>query len=152
MFETNILPVVEKYALSRLKDEGLVVNAIVLAWYYWSRCPDDYAAGHWARLAVRQVWSGRDLPGCGTGAKDALHRASQGSGMEEMQDRRNAGPLDTLIHREELERIRYAGGPKHQEVIALLMSGMPTGEVAEATGVTAGRVSQIRREALEDVE
>lgn len=144
MFEAMILPVVLSYARLTLRPVQ-IPEAVVQAWFAWSTAREpDLPPIVWAMHGVRRVRTGRDLPGMGTGAKDALHRSSQGAGMDGFRDHRAATPLNTLIHREELERIREAGG----EVVELLMLGMGTTEVAKAVGVSPGRVSQIRREMM----
>jgi hypothetical protein len=47
--------------------------------------------GHWARIAVRAVCNGRDLPGCGTGLADALSHPWQGAGMAEERKEESDG-------------------------------------------------------------
>lgn len=62
------------------------------------------------------------------------------------------GPVDAVVERETRERLRNAVAalpPRLREVVtALYLEETPARDVAERLGVTAARVSQMRREAL----
>lgn len=129
----------------------LAAVALVLVWHRWRRHPDVPILSHvwYAALHARQ---GRDLPGCGTHARDALRHTTQGAGMDEVTDA-TPGPLDDLIGREDLDRLeaRFKEGPK-AEVLHRLKLGQRTNDVAADLGLSAARVSQLRREFYESIE
>jgi DNA-directed RNA polymerase specialized sigma24 family protein len=151
-FETDVMPVVERYARRRFRNhyaaDEMVATAVILAWHYWSNRPQDFAASHWARIAVWHTFAGRDLPGCGTGAKDALHRAEQGSGMDEVTDRR-PGPDKVAEAAELAGRLLESLSPRERQLAELLAGGAKGMDVAEAMHISPGRVSQIRSELME---
>lgn len=151
-FETEIMPVVERYARSQFRGhhaaDEMVATAVVLAWHYWSNRPQDFAAGHWARIAVRHVWAGRDLPGCGVRARDAMHRAAQGAGMDELTDR-CPGP-EKVVEVAELSRLLLATLNARERRLAEMLAGGATAmEVAETLHLSPGRITQIRQALME---
>lgn len=152
MFETAILPVVERAARKAFgQDDEKVSVTTCLAWLYWSRRPHDYAASHWARLAIRDVMNGRDVPGIRTKFRDVWDHLVrwQGAGMDEVLDRR-PGPEEQVMWAEEYERVCERLTPEQQRMADIIRSdaNAGTGDIATRLGKSAGRVSQMRREIL----
>src|SRR5256885_909790 len=86
---TKLLATVLRWGRAAGLDEQQTATAQSLAWYYAAAYDGpELPVSHWARLGVRATLRGRDLPGCGTGSGDALHRVWQGAGMGEVADRR----------------------------------------------------------------
>lgn len=131
-------------------DEFQIATAQSQAWYYWQEYdgPEDFPAGHWARLAVRGVRNGRDLPGCGTSVKDALLHSWQGAAMPEVMDR-SPGPDVLVIHKELLERLERSVDDLKRQVAELRLQGLSNAEVARKVNRSPGRTSQIAREFVE---
>lgn len=89
---TTLLESVLKWGKKRDLDDFEIATAQSLAWYYSTRHDGpDLPDGHWARIAVRAVCNGRDLPGCGTGLADALSHPWQGAGMAEERKEESDG-------------------------------------------------------------
>lgn len=144
----TLLAVVLKWALRCGLDEGQAATAQSLAWHYRGRCEAQYPDSHWAKLAVRAVRHGRDLPGCGTGQADALMHSHQGSGMPEVRDR--TPPPDVLAdHKERYERVMAGVGEVKKLVAAMRIEGWSNYEIALALKVSPGRTSQVAREIVE---
>ena len=143
-----IFPVVEKYARMRLgNNDDLVSTALVLAWWIWSRTSPvkDLPATAYAHAAVRAAWNGRDLPGCGTHAKDAMWHVVSSGVIREVRDRR-PGPDRLAEMAEEYLRL-WADMAETDAIMALhLLNGEPAKDVAARLGITPGRLTQRRQE------
>ncbi|HMT21520.1 MAG TPA: hypothetical protein PKE20_09805 [Promineifilum sp.] len=153
-FENNILPTIERFARKVFRaDADAVGTAIVLGWYYWSTGPQDLPASVWATAAARAVRCGRDLPGLNDSRrKDALDVAWQGAGMGEVAAR-DAGPLHVIIAKEAYELLLADLTDRQRMMVDAIAGGMVrTDRLAETLGVTAGRVSQMRREIMAKLE
>jgi DNA-binding CsgD family transcriptional regulator len=148
-FETHVYPTIERYARKVLgNNPELISTATVLGWYYWSQGPQELPASVWARVAVRAVRAGRDLPGVRDSGRDALDGATQGGGMGELADRR-PGPLRMAIAREEYARLVAGLSPRQRLMVDAVAGGAArTDRLAAELGVTPGRVSQMRREIM----
>lgn len=142
-----IAPVVIRYAATRLKCPYLQSLALTLAWYCWRQANrPELPPSVWARMAVRQVLSGRDLPGVRSKFRDAWDHLEQwqGAGMDDVMERK-PGPVQTVLIREEVERFFATLGPFEQEMCQLLADGLPNQEVARRMGRTPSAISQRRR-------
>ena len=60
-------------------------------------------------------------------------------------DRRGSNPLDRALIREAIESVLARHGENVRAIVLHLSAGGKTGEVAQAVGVTEGRVSQVRQ-------
>ena len=152
MFETEVLPLVTKYARSVFKrDDEKFSIALVLAWWIWSQRKEDHPATVYAYLACRNVQEGRDLPGVQPSHfRDAMGKGYQGGGMSQVRDRR-PDPLTALILKEEIEGIMddLTAGEAHL-VQAVIGEGITTTTALAAhLKVTMGRVSQLKRQIAE---
>lgn len=148
MFEA-ILPVVIAYALLRLRDDERVAVAQVLAWDCWRRRP-GLAASAYARMAVRRVLSGRDLPGCAMSRRDIYRRLTKVEGAEIGEvGSRAPGPDAVAEAKEELDRLHTNASPKVRRFLELAQEGETTTAIAAALGLSLARVSQLRREAMD---
>lgn len=146
VFSAEVFPTVERYARGVFRDdEDSVAIALVLAWWYWRVRPQDFAASHWARLAVRAVRNGRDLPRFGrTRECDALSHAVCAAGMDELTDRK-PGPERIVEARELLVRLTATLTDRERLMVEMLTSGEKAVAVSRATGISAGRVTQVRQ-------
>jgi hypothetical protein len=144
--DAKLLEVVMRWGTRCGLDDFEIATAQSLAWYYRSRYDGpELPDSHWARIAVRGLRNGRDLPGCGTGDCDALHHTWQGHGMGEVVDR-SPGP-DVLAEQKELmERILAEVSDVKREVAKLKAAGMAGREIAIQVSLSQARVSQILRE------
>jgi len=143
--QTKLLETVLKWGKNRGLDEFEIATAQSLAWYYATKFKGKLPDSHWARVAVRAVWNGRDLPGCGTSSQDALNFTWQGAGMQEVTDQ-TPGPDVLAAHKEALERVLSELTAIKKEVADLRLAGMATKEIAIHLHVSKSRVSQIARE------
>jgi hypothetical protein len=144
-FVSEVLPVVQRYANLRFRgDEWLVTACISMAWYIWSNRREDFPPSNFAQLAARNVAAGRDLPGCGTSAKDALHRADFCGGMDGLGDW-HPGPEQIAIDRERYTRVTDDLDDRMRTLVEMFESGAKNKDVAEALEVSPGRVTQLRQ-------
>lgn len=152
MFTTTVLPVVTRYARAVLKDDERVSLAIVLAWYAWRQTTDEkraqLPATVWARVGVRHVLAGRDLPGVQTSHRqDAIERPDtwHGADMGGVTDRR-AGPESEAIDAERSARFWDSLTPRERTIARALLNGDKARDVARRVGISAGRLTQIRQQ------
>jgi hypothetical protein len=130
-------------------DDFEIATAQSLAWYYEATYDgDELPVSHWAQLGVRAVRNGRDLPDCGTGAKDALNFTWQGAGMLEVTDG-YPGPDTLAAHREIFDRMFSGLDDLKKQVAELKMAGERTKEIAVHLHLSEARISQISREIVE---
>lgn len=152
MFETSVLPVVERFARKTFRgDVDRITLAIVLAWWVWSNRKSDFPASVYAQIGVRQVMQGRDLPGMvTTGAADVWRRLTRidGAGMEGLADRR-PGPAREAEKREQAERFLAGLTGREKRMADMFMDGCPAKEVADELNLSPGRITQMRQEAKE---
>ncbi len=151
MFETTVLPVVERYAGKVFRgNDDQVALAIVLAWWVWSNRKSDFPASVYARCGVRQVMQGRDLPGLQTKSTDVWRKMDcwGGAGMAGMADPK-PGPARRAEQKELFAKLLDDLNDRHREMADLLMNGAMSKDVADALSVSAGRISQMRAEAAE---
>jgi hypothetical protein len=149
-FTVEILPVVIRYAALRLKCPDLQGLAITLAWWAWSTAKTpDLPATVWARMGVLRVLNHRDLPGVGTRKRDALRHAESGAGMEGLMDR-HPGPEQQVIDAETFHRLMARAKGRDREMIEMFAAGMKNKDVANALGISAGRVTQLRQALMEE--
>ncbi len=147
--DNQLLETVQRWGQSNGFDEYQIATAQSLAWYYKANYHgDELPDSHWARLGVRAVRNGRDLPGCGTSPKDALNFCSQGAGMMEVMDH-YPGPDKLAGDRELFDRMLTTVADKRKQVAELKMAGLMNKEVAKQMSLTPGRVSQLAREIAE---
>lgn len=147
--QTTLLETVLRWGSRCGLDEFQIATAQSLAWYFRTQYKGkDLPESHWARLAVKRVRSGRDLPGCGTSPKDALNFTWQGAGMGEVMDK-TPSPSTLAAHKETLERILAGLSEVKKEVAELRLSGAANKEIAVHLHLSEARVSQIAREIFE---
>lgn len=148
-FETRVLPVVTERANRFLRDEQLVQDAIGLSWFRYRQNPRaaEIRAESHAWYAIRQVLSGRRLPGEKARGEDALdHRDTwRGGDLGELRDRR-PGPDQIAAMREEWEVLQQNLNERQRQMLRLAQSGMRTKDLAALLGISPARVSQLRRE------
>ena len=145
----KLLETVAKWGVNCGLDEFELVTAQSLAWHYRSNYSGpELPDSHWARLAVRAAWNGRDLPGCALSTVDALNFVWQGAGMKDVQDK--TPPPDVLAsHKELLEKILAEVGELKAEVAELRIQGVTGKQIAVHLNISEGRISQIAREIAE---
>lgn len=145
-FESRVLPVITDYARNVFKDEQKAQDAIGYCWYRYqlnTRSPEITAKSH-AWMAILAVRYGRRLPGeRKPWHKDALDRAVSGAGMDEVRDRR-PGPDRLAEMREEWQSLLSKLNKRQRDLLDL--AEMRTSDLAERFGVSAARISQLRRE------
>lgn len=146
-----LLLTVAKLARKFKMDEFQTATAQSVAWLWASESPTDYPPSHWARLACRAVFYGRDLPGCAVSRADALSHSSQGCGMDEAMDT-TPGPDVLAAHREQWERITKGMTAKEADLTRLKIEGLANQDIARTLGVSPGRASQIARAIAEEWE
>jgi hypothetical protein len=149
-FEAEVMPVVTDYARRVFKDDERRSMTLVMAWYYWQKCPKDLPPDLWACVAVRAVFAGRDLPGIHPNRKrDAMHYAWLCGHMPEVMDRR-PGP-DKVAQDRELWDLFHGRLPRRIRKLARgFLNDLSGREVAKMLGVSPGRVTQLRQEAQRD--
>ena len=143
--------------------QAALANACVACARLWSRgCLDRLYPTALARFAIAQVREGR-LVGSSLNNKDVLsqyakrkhglivqHMGGAGSSWEAWSDWLRDGwrtPVpDQVWFRIDFPRWLASLSPLNQETAQLLASGHSTNEVAQRFSISAGRVSQIRRE------
>lgn len=143
----EIAPVVLKYAAACLRCPDQQSLALTLAWYYWHLAPDKHylPASVWARVGVRHVLAGRDIPGLRSKFRDAMkHRETQGARMNGLADRR-PGPERTVMASELFDRLWSRMTPREWEMAEMLIDGAANQDVAERVGISPGRATQIRQ-------
>jgi hypothetical protein len=143
-----ILDAVADLARRYRLDEYDVTRAQSQAWFYAQACPRTYPAHYWAKVAVRAIRNGRDLPGTATPSTDALARAWLCVPMGDVRDP-GPGPDALASHREAMEALEDSFNPTERYVARLAQEGASGLEIAEAIGRSPGRVSQIKRELAE---
>lgn len=141
----DILTVTAEWGRRCRLDEGQIVTAQSLAWYWASRCETPYPPHYWARLAVRAVHSGRDFAGCATGPTDAIRHAWLTGGMPEKIDP-TPGPDTLAEYKEQFERAFGRLADLKQEFLALKIAGLSNLEAVRRLGLSPTRGSQIARE------
>lgn len=155
MFETTVLPVVERFARKAFREDAdRITLAIVLAWWVWSKRKSDFPASVYARIGVRRVMQGRDLPGmASTGAGDVWRRLTRidGAGMEGLADRR-PGPVREVEKREQAERFLAGLTGREKRMADMFMDGRSAMEVADELSVSPARITQMRQEAWEEFD
>jgi hypothetical protein len=152
-FETHVLPVAERYARQRLKDDERVAVALVLAWWIWSNRQEDFPASVYARIAVLRVLRGDDLPGLRTKGEmmgDPFRRLERWEAGPGLADRR-PGPEKEAMRREEMGILRASLSGRQKEMLEAVREdeGLGTNALAQMMGVSPGRISQLRRELME---
>ncbi len=122
------------------------------AWFLWSTKPEGLEhlpPGHWARLAVRRVRQGRDLPGVKK-YNDPMDRCQFQPTVGVTCKR--PGPLAELIHAENMETILTEMTPGERRVYDLTMEGITrTDDQARVCKVTPGAISQSKRRLAERI-
>lgn len=151
VFETEVLPIATRYIGSVFgRNEELASIALSLTWYQW------HTYGHkglppscYIQVAVRQVLSGRDVPGVVSSvACNAWKRTTVGA-MKEVRDRR-PGPDRLVGWREEFAVVYPTLGRQQRRLVDLMREEiLDNQELAARLGVTEGRVSQLRRKVME---
>jgi hypothetical protein len=154
MFETTVLPVVERFARKAFRgNDDLVTLAIVLAWWVWRRRKADFPASVYARSGVRQAMQGRDLPGMQAKCSDCWRKLKRidGAGMEGLADRR-PGPDREAEKREQAERFLAGLSGRKLRMAEMFMDGSPVKEVANELNLSPGRITQMRQEVMDEFE
>jgi len=155
MFETTVLPVVERLARKAFREDAdRITLAIVLAWWVWSKRKSDFPASVYARIGVRRVMQGRDLPGmASTGAGDVWRRLTRidGAGMEGLADRR-PGPVREVEKREQAERFLAGLTGREKRMADMFMDGRSAMEVADELNLSPVRITQMRQKAREEFD
>lgn len=146
-----VMAAAARYAGKVLRDDERVAIAIVLAWYYWHKAPDDkkeLPASVWARCGVRAVMAGRDLPGVQPSHKmdawDALD-AWQGATMAEVKDKR-PGPDKEVEDAEQYAAWWATLNDRQRRLVESVQDGMRGNEIAAELNVSQGRITQMRQE------
>lgn len=174
-----ILPHVLAHARARFhhlpcagRRADLAAEAVALAWVWYGRLkrrgkdPGQFVVA-FSRLAARAVWNGRRL--CGQDkAGDALspltHRrqnfavyslpvgsSAYGSSFDEaLQDNAQTPVPDQVAFRLDFPAWLRTRPRRDRRLIAALMDGERTLDVAHQHGLSPSRVSQLRREFLDD--
>lgn len=171
-----MLPSIKQYASAAFRDhqpeerEDLVEEVVANAFVAFARLvqvgkQDIAYATPLATYAVRRVRSGRCV-GCKLHIRDVMSPANRrvvvehldrfdwqrGEWQEALVEDRHAGPAETAAARIDMAAwLRSLGGKKRQ-IAQTLAKGERTGKVAAKYGLTAGRVSQLRRELEESWE
>jgi hypothetical protein len=146
-FTVEILPVVIHFASVCFKCPDQQSLALTLAWFNWNRAKpeqQELPASVWARLGVRWVLAKRDLPGVGTSAKDALHRAESGGSMEGLTDS-FPGPEQIAMNRERYQAVVINATDRERLLIDSFEAGEKAKDVAAKMGVSGSRVTQLRQ-------
>lgn len=148
-FETRVMPVVSKLAKRWFKDEQQVQDAIGSCWFAYQQTPNalSITATSFANFAVLAVRRGRRLPGERTKqyGGDALDRTYwNGAGMQDVKDKR-PGPDKLAEWKEEWESLLSKLNDQERRVMMLALEDFRTMDMAVQLGVSAARVSQIRR-------
>jgi hypothetical protein len=121
----------------------------VLAWYLWRRDGGAHEPRHYARFALLQAITGRDLPGV-KGYTDVFDRLAcrGGAGRDGTLEWR-PGPLEALVEEERRARFLASLTDRQRAVLEAALDGRATSEIAARQGVTPGAVSQLRRRLAE---
>jgi hypothetical protein len=149
-----------------------IAEALALAWGWYVRLvqrgkdPAQFPSAL-ATFAARAVRSGRHLVGQEAG-QDVLaplaqrrhafvvgslphHSTLQGNVWDEaLQDNTQSAVVDQVCFRCDFPAWRRTRSARDRRLIDDLMRGEPAGEAARKHGLSAGRVSQLRREFRED--
>jgi len=149
VFERDVYPQLARIVAARARDQETAAVALVLAWYFWRRHGGAHEPGHYARFALLQAVTGRDLPGV-KGYTDVFDRLAcwGGAGMDGTPEWR-PGPLEALVEEERWARFLSGLTARQRAVLEAALDGRATGEIAARQGVSAGAVSQLRRRLAE---
>jgi hypothetical protein len=104
IFERDVYPQLARIVTARARDQETAAVALVLAWYFWRQDGGAHEPGQYARYALLQAVSGRDLPGV-KGYTDVFDRLAcwGGAGMDGTPEWR-PGPLEALVEEERWAR------------------------------------------------
>lgn len=129
------------------RNDELASIALVLVWWLWRNRRKDFAPGVYCRMAMRHALAGRDLPGVkGTGRDLWDHLARIGGAGDGVKDR-TPGPDQLAASREEYHRLLTRLNRQEARMAeAVGEEGLGTKALAHRLGVSATRVSQMRRE------
>lgn len=169
----RMLPRIRQFAARRFRDHGaeareeLTAEAVALAFDTYRRLverglPELTYPAPLATFACRQVVSGRRLGGCrnvndiGSPACEQRHGvrvtslqrpgADSGRWCELLVEDRTAGPADIAAARIDFRSWLDSLPPRQRQLATTLATGESTGRVARLFRVSAGRISQLRRE------
>lgn len=150
MFESQVLPVVTRYARRAFgRDDEKVAIAECLSWYYWQGRTQELPPSVWAVAAVRAVRNKRDLPGIRSNYTDVWDRAVnwQGAGMGQVADRR-PGPEAVVMHAEEYEVLKAGLNDTQRALVELVEQDQSIRgiDLAARLGKSPGRITQLRLE------
>jgi hypothetical protein len=171
-----MLPKILSYARTAFKHRGpearenlvqeVVANACVAFKALWDRGKQSLAYPTvLASYAIKQVKDGRRV-GNRLNIREVLSKYAQqhkgfvverldkfdkkqGEWLEVLVEDRHAGPADTAAARLDLAAWFKSLSPKDRRIAKALASGDRTGDVAKKFGLSAGRISQKRREFME---
>ena len=172
----RMLPKILSYARTAFKHRGpearenlvqeVVANACVAFKALWDRGKQSLAYPTvLASYAIKQVKDGRRV-GNRLNIREVLSKYAQqhkgfvverldkfdkkqGEWLEVLVEDRHAGPADTAAARLDLAAWFKSLSPKDRRIAKALASGDRTGDVAKKFGLSAGRISQKRREFME---
>ena len=173
----RMLPKILSYARTAFKHRGhearenlvqeVVANACVAFKALWDRGKQSLAYPTvLASYAIKQVKDGRRV-GNRLNIREVLSKYAQqhkgfvverldkfnekeGEWLEVLVEDRHAGPADTAAARLDLAAWFKSLSPKDRRIAKALASGDRTGDVAKKFELSAGRISQKRREFMED--
>jgi hypothetical protein len=146
--------------------EEVIANACVAFKALWDRGRQSIAyPSVLANYAIRQVRDGRRV-GNRLNIREVLSKYAQqhkgfvverldkfdekeGEWLEVLVEDRHAGPADTAAARLDLAAWFKSLSPKDRRIAKALATGDRTGDVAKKFGLSAGRISQKRREFME---
>jgi hypothetical protein len=149
-FERDVFPTTQRLAQRLRLDDDTTSRALALAWHFWRTRRADFPPSVYARLAVRHARARRDFPGLRTKFRDIWTRLTRWSGaaMSGLADFR-PGPERIAMAREQLALLRAAARGKLAQLVDAAGDTPRTKQLAERLRCTPGRVSQLRREALQ---
>lgn len=154
-FETRVLPTISKLAHRYFRrDEAKAQDAIGYCWYRYQLSPaPDVHPLTIAWMAIKAVLRGRRMPGERTKAwVDALDRPFwNGAGMEHVRDK-SPGPDRQAEMKEEWNLLIGRLNRQERRILRMAEQEMRTKDMAAILGVSAARVSQIRRAIVERTE
>jgi DNA-directed RNA polymerase specialized sigma subunit len=147
-FLDRVLPAVRHHARN-IRHADLRADCETQAWLFYQACEDReaVAADAFAWYAIRRVMSERFA---GLRKKDAMSHAWLCGWMGQAVDRKVRRPEEIAGIREALQRLKDVATPKELEMIELVEQEMlGTFDLAERMGLSAGRISQLRRQLLQ---
>jgi len=150
-FQANVAPVVSRWAAARGLYAERTQTALILAWLAWRKTGGRFSGSAYARYAVRQAMAGREMPGLlerRRGCKAVRERMVPSGDMAGLAERR-PGPERTAAEREHFARFLAALRGNLRTFCQEAAQTRRTLDVARKLGLSPGRVSQLRREAME---